>query len=76
MEFGFREGFEARKSHFGIDAHSREVMRQAWPIIAPAIDTALEEVLTAAAKLPHIAAIITDKRALIKQLEAAHFEAL
>ena len=76
MEFGFREGFEARKSHFGIDARTREVMRQAWPIVAPAIDTALEEVLTAAAKLPHIAAIITDKRALIKQLEAAHFEAL
>ena len=51
MEFGFREGFEARKSHFGIDARSREVMRQAWPTVAPAIDTALEEVLTAAKAL-------------------------
>ena len=34
------------------------------------------EVLTAAGKLPHIADVIASKRALIKQLEVSHFQAL
>jgi methyl-accepting chemotaxis protein len=76
MEAAFRKAFEARKRHFGIDTRVGEVMRKTWPTIAPVIDAAVEEFLTAAAKLPHIAEVIAGKRALIKQLEAAHFEAL
>jgi methyl-accepting chemotaxis protein len=75
-EAGFRKGFEARIEHFGLDERAREVMREAWQVIAPNLDNAIEEVLTAAGKLPHIADVIASKRALIKQLEASHFEAL
>ena len=58
MEAAFRKGFEARKGHFDIDARVREVMKETWPTIALVIDAAPEAVLTAAAKLPHIAEII------------------
>jgi len=75
-EAGFRKGFEARIEHFGLDERAREAMKAAWPVIAPNLDHAIEEVLAAAGKLPHIADVIASKRALIKQLEASHFEAL
>jgi methyl-accepting chemotaxis protein len=75
-EAGFFEGFEARIRHFGLDERAREVMKEAWPVIAPNLDNAIEEVLTAAGKLPHIAEVVASKRDLIKQLEASHFEAL
>jgi methyl-accepting chemotaxis protein len=75
-EIGFRQGFEARLGHFSLDERARELMREMWPVIAPSLDGAIEEILTAAAKLPHIADVIAGKRALIKQLETSHFEAL
>src|SRR3984885_9595247 len=75
-ESGFRKGFEARIEQFGLDERARGIMKEAWPVIAPNLDNAIEEVLTAAGKLPHIADVIASKRALIRELEAAHFEAL
>jgi methyl-accepting chemotaxis protein len=75
-EAGFQKGFEARIEHFGVDDRARKVMKETWPIIVPDLDSAIEEVLTAAGKLPHIADVIAGKRALLKQLEASHFEAL
>ncbi|HLH94921.1 MAG TPA: globin-coupled sensor protein [Xanthobacteraceae bacterium] len=75
-ETGFRKGFEARLGNFGLDEQAREILRETWPVIAPSLDTAIEEVLTAAGKLPHIAQVIAGKRALLQELEASHFEAL
>ena len=75
-EAGFRKGFEVRVGHFGLDERARELMREAWPVVAPQVDAAIDEVLSATSKLPHIAQIVEAKRALIKQLEASHFEAL
>jgi methyl-accepting chemotaxis protein len=75
-EGGFREGYEARLGHFALDERARSMLQQDWPIIAPCLDAAIEEVLTAAGKLPHIAQVIAGKRPLIKQLEVSHFEAL
>ncbi len=76
QEAEFRKGFEARIEHFGLDERAREIMRETWPVIAPDLDNVIEEVLTATGKLPHIADIVAGKRALLKQLEASHFEAL
>jgi methyl-accepting chemotaxis protein len=75
-ESGFREGFEARLENFGLDEGARAMMEGTWPVIAPCLDGAIEEVLTATAKLPHIAEIVAGKRALIKELETTHFETL
>src|SRR5450631_1688212 len=76
QEAGFRKGFEARLEQFGLDERARDSMREAWPSIAPNLGNAIEEVLAATGKLPHIADVIAGKRALIKELEASHFEAL
>jgi methyl-accepting chemotaxis protein len=75
-EAGFRKGFEARIGHFGLDERARAMMKETWPLIAPNLDNAIEEVLAATGKLPHIAAIIASKREVIKQLETSHYEAL
>jgi methyl-accepting chemotaxis protein len=75
-EAGFHKGFEARIGHFGLDERARGLIKEAWPVIAPSLDKAIEEVLAAAGKLPHIAAIIAGKRDMLKQLETSHFEAL
>ncbi len=76
LESDFRKGFVARIQHFGFDPRARELMRETWPILAPILDATIEEVLIATARLPHIAQIVASKRALIKRLEASHFEAL
>jgi len=73
---GFRKGFEARLGQFGLDERAQGLMKEVWPMIAPSLSGAIEDVLAAAGKLPHIAEIVADKRDLIKQLEASHFEAL
>jgi methyl-accepting chemotaxis protein len=75
-ESGFRKGFEARLGQLGLDERARGLMKEIWPIIAPSLNGAIEDVLAATSKLPHIAEIVADKRDLIKQLEVSHFEAL
>jgi methyl-accepting chemotaxis protein len=69
-------GLDARIEHFGLNEGVRNLLKATWPVIAPSLDQAVDEVLTAARKLPHIAAVIASKRELIKELEASHFEAL
>ena len=75
-ESGFRQGFEARIGHFGLDERARAMMKEAWPLIAPHLDNAIDELLAAVGKLPHIAEIIAGKKEMIKQLEASHYQAL
>jgi methyl-accepting chemotaxis protein len=75
-ESGFAAGMQSRMGHFGLDERARDLLKETWPLIAPSLDGAIEEVLATIGKLPHIAQIIAGKRELIKQLEAAHFEAL
>jgi methyl-accepting chemotaxis protein len=75
-EAGFIGGFEARIGHFGLDERARNIMRETWPVIAPRLEGAIDEVLAATQVLPHIAEIIVRHRDLIKQLETSHFEAL
>jgi hypothetical protein len=72
----FIEGFEHRLDHFGLDEQARNVMHETWPIIAPNLDSAIDDLLSGIKKLPHVAAVIARHRDLIKRLETAHFEAL
>jgi len=72
----FIDGLEARLGHFGLDKHAQTVLRETWPIIAPRLDQAIDDLLAALKRLPHVAAVVDRHRDLIKRLETAHFEAL
>src|SRR5689334_21118971 len=69
-------GVEARYALYGLDAQERNAIKQIWPIIAPHIESAVDAILDAAANLPNVAEITRKHRALIKQLELAHLQAL
>ncbi len=70
------DGAEFRFALYGLDAQARCAIKQLWPAIAPHLDKAVDAILDATAGLPNIAAITKQHRALIKQLELAHLEAL
>ncbi len=51
-------------------------MQQTWPVIAPRLDEAIDDILAAAGNLPLISEIIAQHREAIRELEAVHFKAL
>jgi methyl-accepting chemotaxis protein len=75
-EAGFRKGLEARISNFGIDDQARGLLKETWPVIALCLEPAIDELMAAAAFLPHIATSVASNKDVLKQLELAHFRAL
>jgi methyl-accepting chemotaxis protein len=75
-------GFEARLALFKIDDTARAVIATAWPVVAPHLDRAIDELVDAIAELPPIGSIVNaaktvrEHRSEIKDLELAHFKAL
>ena len=51
-------------------------MTETWPVVAPNLEQAIDEILAATRNLPHIGKVIAQHKDLIKTLEVAHFEAL
>jgi methyl-accepting chemotaxis protein len=70
------QGVESRYALYELDAASRGAIKTLWPIIAPSLDKAVDDILNAASNLPLISTIISQHRSLIKQLELSHLEAL
>src|SRR5579863_7552706 len=70
------QAFEARLGLYNLDDRARSIITETWPAIAPKLDPAIDAMLAATKKLPHIGAIIAQNRDLIKKLEVAHFQAL
>jgi len=68
--------FEARRALYRLDDRARAILAKIWPVIAPHLGAALDDMLDAAAQLPAIGHVLVQNRDLIKKLEAAHFEAL
>ena len=68
--------FEARRALYRLDDRARAILAKVWPVIAPHLGAALDDMLDAAAQLPAIGHVLVQNRDLIKKLEAAHFEAL
>lgn len=67
---------ESRYKLYELDAHARGAIKQVWPTIAPHIDKAIDAILDAAARLPHLSVVIAQHRSRIKDLETLHLEAL
>ncbi len=69
-------GVETRYQLYELDARARGAVKQIWPTVAPQLGHAVNAILDATAKVPHIAPAVTKHRDEIKMLEVKHFEAL
>ncbi len=70
------QAFDARLVLYSIDERARRIVAETWPVIAPSLDGAIEEILTAISTLPNVGQIVANNRALLQKLETAHFKAL
>jgi methyl-accepting chemotaxis protein len=68
--------FESRLVLYKIDDRIRAIIAETWPLIAPALEDAIDDIVLAAGSLPRIAAAMAENEGIIKRLERAHFEAL
>jgi methyl-accepting chemotaxis protein len=69
-------GFEARLVLYGLDERARGLMTEAWTVIAPHLDRAIDEILAATANLPHVSEMVIRHKDVIKLLEVSHFKVL
>jgi methyl-accepting chemotaxis protein len=70
------QAFDARLVMYGLDERARRMVAETWPVIAPSLDGAVEEILVATLALPKIRDIVAANRALLQKLEVAHFTGL
>jgi methyl-accepting chemotaxis protein len=70
------QSFDARLSLYDLDDRARRVLAQTWPVIAPTLEGAIEQILAAASRLPGIGAAIAQNDGMLKKLELAHLKAL
>lgn len=70
------QSFEARLALYSLDTRARRLVRETWPLIAPNLDRAIDEILRAVSALPIVGAVVAQNREFLKKLEAAHFTAL
>jgi len=70
------QAFEARLSLYGLDDGSRRILADSWPVIAPHLEKAVDEIVIAVRVLPRIGAAVAQNEVFFKKLELAHFRAL
>jgi methyl-accepting chemotaxis protein len=70
------QSFDARLSLYALDDRARRTLAQTWPVIAPTLEGAIDDIIAAASRLPGIGAAIAQNVALIRKLELAHLQAL
>jgi methyl-accepting chemotaxis protein len=70
------QGVEGRYALYELDAAARSAVKALWPVIAPALDKAVDAILEATTRLPEVGPIVVQNRGFIKQLELSHLEAL
>src|SRR5262249_20782902 len=70
------QAFEARLRLYSLDQHVRQLVRETWPLIAPDLDRAIDDFLTAVTTLAKIGEIADRHHDTLRKLEVAHFTAL
>ncbi|MGB6539131.1 MAG: methyl-accepting chemotaxis protein [Xanthobacteraceae bacterium] len=70
------QAFDARLAMYGLDEQSLRIMGAVWPVIADALEPAIDEIADAVRVLPRIGVIVTQKADVFKKLELTHFRAL
>jgi methyl-accepting chemotaxis protein len=75
-------GFEARLALHRIDDDVRAAVAEFWPVFAPHLDRAIDELIDAMTGLPSVGSIINaanivrEHRETIREIETAHFKIL
>jgi methyl-accepting chemotaxis protein len=70
------QSFQTRLALYALDERARRLAKEAWPLIAPNLDRAIDEILSVLTLLPQVGEIARRNREFIKKLEVAHFTAL
>ena len=70
------QAFEARLTLYGLDDRSRRVLAEAWPVLAPHLEKAIDDVIVAVRVLPRIGQTVAQNTEFFKKLQLAHFRAL
>jgi methyl-accepting chemotaxis protein len=68
--------FDARLALYSLDDRARAVMTETWPILAPGLSRAIDDILTAVQELPLVRDVVVANRKFLKKLELEHFRAL
>jgi methyl-accepting chemotaxis protein len=68
--------FETRRSFYQIDDRVRSVLAATWPMIAPTIARAIDEVVDGIIRHTSVGPTVARHRESVVSLEAAHFKAL
>jgi methyl-accepting chemotaxis protein len=70
------QAYKDRLALYGIDDHARRAVTESWPLIAPGLEAAIEEIIAATRALPNIGKTVAANRDLVRELELSHFRAL
>jgi methyl-accepting chemotaxis protein len=70
------QAFEARLALYSLDEQSRRILAECWPVIAPHLEQAIEEIVVAVRVLPRIGKAVAENTVFFKKLELEHFRAL
>ena len=68
--------FAPRLLAYGLDERQFQLLREAWPLIEPALLPAIDEHIRQSGTLPHVAAIYASHGAEVRRLEEEHFRSL
>jgi methyl-accepting chemotaxis protein len=68
--------YQARLGLYKIDDRTRSLMREMWPILAPIIESTIDEVVMSVMGLSGIGQAVANNKELITSLEVAHFQSL
>ncbi len=70
------QAFEARLALYSLDEQSRRVLAECWPLIAPHLESAIDEIVVAVRVLPRVGKVVAENTAFFKKLQLEHFRAL
>ncbi len=70
------QAFEARLALYSLDDRARRMLAEVWPLLAPHLEEAIDEVIVAVRVLPRISETVAQNVEFFKRLQLAHFRAL
>jgi methyl-accepting chemotaxis protein len=73
---GFLSGFASRRQFFGLDERVTGLMAEIWPVIAPRLSDAIDDVIESSRCMAQVGEVVQTHKDLVRLLEISHFEAL
>ncbi len=70
------QAYKDRLALYSIDDSVRRGVTETWPLIAPGLERAIDEIIAVTRALPNIGKAVAANQELVKQLELSHFRAL